>query len=282
MVGVDRKLLGQNDLINRLRYVFRGTPFTREQLFKVLRGARQRELLDDDTLQMMERATVVSDLQVDQVMVARAQMVTVDSSHTLDETLPVIIDSAHSRFPVTGGDRDTVLGILLAKDLLRHLREDGSPNLPWDRLLRPAVFIPESKRLNVLLQEFRASRNHMAVVVDEYGGVIGLVTIEDVLEQIVGEIEDEHDVDEGVSMVLRRGADHCVVKAKMPISSFNQLFEATLDQLEFDTLGGLVTAKLGHLPTRGETVEFPGLRIEVLSADIRRPRLLRITRLQVA
>ena len=177
-------------VISRLWLFLRGVPLSREQLFNVLRQAHHRELLDDDTLLMMERVAAVSDLQVDQVMVARAQMVTVDSSQTLDELLPVIIESAHSRFPVTGGDRDTVLGILLAKDLLRHLRENGDHNLPWESLLRPAVFIPETKRLNVLLQEFRASRNHMAIVVDEYGGVVGLVTIEDVLEQIVGDIED--------------------------------------------------------------------------------------------
>lgn len=170
-------------VISRLWLFLRGVPLSREQLFNVLRQAHHRELLDDDTLLMMERVAAVSDLQVDQVMVARAQMVTVDSSQTLDELLPVIIESAHSRFPVTGGDRDTVLGILLAKDLLRHLRENGDHNLPWERLLRPAVFIPESKRLNVLLQEFRASRNHMAIVVDEYGGVVGLITIEDVLNR---------------------------------------------------------------------------------------------------
>ena len=265
-------------VISRLWLFLRGAPLSREQLFNVLRQAHHRELLDDDTLLMMERVAVVSDLQVDQVMVARAQMVTVDSSRTMDELLPVIIESAHSRFPVTGGDRDTVLGILLAKDLLRHLRENGDHNLPWESLLRPAVFIPESKRLNVLLQEFRASRNHMAIVVDEYGGVVGLVTIEDVLEQIVGDIEDEHDVDEGAGMVLRRGTDYCVVKAMMPISSFNQIFDTALNPLEFDTLGGLVTSELGHLPARGESVDLPGIHGAVRSADSRLPRLLRVTR----
>ena len=265
-------------VISRLWLFLRGVPLSREQLFDVLRQAHHRELLDDDTLLMMERVAVVSDLQVDQVMVARAQMVTVDSSRTMDDLLPVIIESAHSRFPVTGGDRDTVLGILLAKDLLRHLRENGDHNLPWESLLRPAVFIPESKRLNVLLQEFRASRNHMAIVVDEYGGVVGLVTIEDVLEQIVGDIEDEHDVDEGAGMVLRRGTDYCVVKAMMPISSFNQTFDTELNPLEFDTLGGLVTYELGHLPARGESVDLLGIHVEVLSADSRLPRLLRVTR----
>ena len=228
---------------------------------------------------MMEGVTRVTDLKVEQVMVARAQMVTVDVSQALDDILPVMIASAHSRFPVTDGDRDTIIGILLAKDVLRHMQESDIARLPWERLLRAAVFIPESKRLNVLLQEFRRRRNHMAFVVDEYGGVTGLVTIEDVLEQIVGEIEDEHDFDEGAAMVLRQSADHLVVKATLPVSRFNQLVKTALDETEFDTLGGAVTDQLGHVPQRGETVEFEGHEVEVLSADARQARLLRVARL---
>jgi magnesium and cobalt transporter len=166
---------------------------------------------------------------------------------------------------------------LLAKDLLHQLQSNGGDALPWATLLRPAVFIPESKRLNVLLQEFRDSRNHMAIVVDEYGGVVGLITIEDVLEQIVGNIEDEHDVDGAVGMVLRRGSDFCVIKAMLPIDSFNHLFGLNLDPLEYDTMGGLVTGALGHVPSRGEIIKVEGITAEVLSADSRRPRLLRIT-----
>jgi magnesium and cobalt transporter len=226
---------------------------------------------------MMRRVVEVSDLQVEQVMVSRGQMVTVDSRQTLDDVLPVITESAHSRFPVTDGDKDGVIGILLAKDLLHQLQSNGGDALPWATLLRPAVFIPESKRLNVLLQEFRDSRNHMAIVVDEYGGVVGLITIEDVLEQIVGNIEDEHDVDGAVGMVLRRGSDFCVIKAMLPIESFNHLFGLDLDPLEYDTMGGLVTGALGHVPRRGETIKVEGITAEVLSADSRRPRLLRIT-----
>ena len=267
----------RGNVLQRLGHLLRGIPFTRSQLFTTLREARQRNLLDDDTLQMMRRVVEVSDLQVEQVMVSRGQMVTVDSRQTLDDVLPVITESAHSRFPVTDGDKDGVIGILLAKDLLHQLQSNGGDALPWATLLRPAVFIPESKRLNVLLQEFRDSRNHMAIVVDEYGGVVGLITIEDVLEQIVGNIEDEHDVDGAVGMVLRRGSDFCVIKAMLPIDSFNYLFGLDLDPLEYDTMGGLVTGALGHVPCRGEIIKVEGITAEVLSADSRRPRLLRIT-----
>jgi magnesium and cobalt transporter len=267
-------LLGS--LFNRLAYFLRPIPVTREQLFDVLRRARKRDLLDEDALPMMHRIMQVSELQVEHVMVARAQMVTIDSSETIEEILPTIIDSAHSRFPVIDGDRDQILGILLAKDLLRYRSDSEKDRQSWEKLVRPAVFIPESKRLNVLLQEFRDSRNHMAIVVDEYGGVIGLVTIEDVLEQIVGEIEDETDVDEESKMVLRRDENDWVIKAELPISSFNHLFETDLNDRDVDTVGGIVTNELGHVPKRGERVVLAGHEVEVLSADGRRARLLRI------
>ena len=171
-----------------IRYRLRGIPHTREHLFSTLGVARDADLIDEDTLQMMRRVIEVSDLQVEQVMISRGQMVTVDVEQTLEEVLPVITESAHSRFPVTDGDKDGVVGILLAKDLLHRQQQSAGHGLPWAALLRPAVFIPESKRLNVLLQEFRDSRNHMAIVVNEYGSVVGLITIEDVLEQIVGSV----------------------------------------------------------------------------------------------
>ncbi len=262
----------------RLAYLVTRLPKTRDQLFGLMREARVAELVDDDTLQMMERVVEVSDLQVEQVMVSRGQMITVDVNQNLSELLPIITDSAHSRFPVTDGDKDAVVGILLAKDLLRQPESENNDTRPWATLLRPAVFIPESKRLNVLLQEFRDSRNHMAIVVNEYGSVVGLITIEDVLEQIVGNIEDEHDIDGAAGMVLRHGSDFCVVKAMLPVESFNQLFDVDLDPLEFDTMGGLVTSAFGHVPRRGETIEFGEFLAEVLRADSRRPRLLRITR----
>jgi len=263
-------------LFSRLAYFLRPIPVTREQLFDVLWRARKRDLLDEDALPMMQRIMQVSELQVEQVMVARAQMVTIDSSQTTEEILPTIIDSAHSRFPVIDGDRDQILGILLAKDLLRYRSDREGDRLSWEKLVRPAVFIPESKRLNVLLQEFRDSRNHMAIVVDEYGGVIGLVTIEDVLEQIVGEIEDETDIDEENKLVLRRDESDWVIKAELPISSFNHLFGADLSDLDMDTVGGMVTDELGHVPKRGERVVLAGHEVEVLSADGRRARLLRV------
>ena len=266
----------RGSLFSRLVYFLRPIPVTREQLFDVLWRARKRDLLDEDALPMMQRIMQVSELQVEQVMVARAQMVTIDSSQTTEEILPTIIDSAHSRFPVIDGDRDQILGILLAKDLLRYRSDREGDRLSWEKLVRPAVFIPESKRLNVLLQEFRDSRNHMAIVVDEYGGVIGLVTIEDVLEQIVGEIEDETDIDEESKMVLRRDESDWVIKAELPISSFNHLFGADLSDLDMDTVGGMVTDELGHVPKRGERVVLAGHEVEVLSADGRRARLLRV------
>ena len=266
----------RGSLFSRLAYFLRPIPFTREQLFDVLWRARKRDLLDEDALPMMQRIMQVSELQVEQVMVARAQMVTIDSSQTIEEILPTIIDSAHSRFPVIDGDRDQILGILLAKDLLRYRSDREEDRLSWEKLVRPAVFIPESKRLNVLLQEFRNSRNHMAIVVDEYGGVVGLVTIEDVLEQIVGEIEDETDIDEESKMVMRRDESDWVIKAELPISSFNHLFGADLSDLDMDTVGGMVTDELGHVPKRGERVVLAGHEVEVLSADGRRARLLRV------
>ena len=266
----------RGSLFSRLAYFLRPIPVTREQLFDVLRRARKRDLLDEDALPMMQRIMQVSELQVEQVMVARAQMVTIDSSQTTEEILPTIIDSAHSRFPVIDGDRDQILGILLAKDLLRYRSDREEDRLSWEKLVRPAVFIPESKRLNVLLQEFRNSRNHMAIVVDEYGGVIGLVTIEDVLEQIVGEIEDETDIDEENILLLRRDESEWVIKAELPISSFNHLFGADLSDLDMDTVGGMVTDELGHVPKRGERVVLAGHEVEVLSADGRRARLLRV------
>lgn len=265
-----------NSIWQKFLYYIRRVPFNRNQLFATLIEARHRDLLNEDTLQMMLRVVEVSDLQVEQVMVSRGQMVTVDVNQKLDDILTIITESAHSRFPVTDGDKDGVVGILLAKDLLHQQQRKEGEGIPWATLLRSPIFIPESKRLNVLLQEFRDSRNHMAIVVNEYGSVVGLITIEDVLEQIVGNIEDEHDLDGTTGMVLRRGADFCVIKAILPVESFNKLFNVFLDHLEYDTMGGLVTGALGHVPRRGEVIELDEISVEVLSADSRLPRLLRI------
>jgi magnesium and cobalt transporter len=208
----------------------------------------------------------------------------VDFSLGPDAFLPVIIESGHSRFPVIDGDKDRVIGILLAKDLLRYLQLDKKKRARFNLrdMLRPAVFVPEAKRLNVLLREFKASRNHMAIVVDEYGGVSGLVTIEDVIEQIVGEIKDEYDIDAEDITILERGDGEFVVKALTPLDEFNTRFATRLAQGEIDTVGGLVMARFGHVPRRGERLDLDGLRFEVLRADSRRVILLKVTRLAPA
>ena len=259
-------------------------PQDREQLTALLRDAEQRNLLDAGALAMIEGVLNVSDMQVRDVMVPRSQMVVVKEDDSPESILSVVVESAHSRFPVIGDTRDEVVGILLAKDLLTYFGQraarcgDDEPRFNLRDLMRPAVFIPESKRLNVLLKEFRASRNHMAIVVDEYGGVAGLVTIEDVLEQIVGEIDDEHDVTEG-GLIRKRTETQYTVKALTPIEDFNAYFGTAFSDEDFDTIGGLVVHAMGHLPRRGESITLEGLRFTVLRADNRRVHLLRVDRI---
>lgn len=247
------------------------------ELIEVLKNARERALIDTEALTMMEGVLQVSDLQARDIMIPRAQMVVVNRDDPLDAVLPVVTESAHSRFPVIGDDRDEVTGILLAKDLLQYCGE-SAPRFNLRDILRSAVFVPESKRLNVLLKEFRLSRNHMAIVVDEYGAAAGLVTIEDVLEQIVGEIEDEYDFDEG-AFILKRGPNEFTAKGHTDIDEFNDFFQAELSSEDFDTIGGLVTHELGHLPSRGESVAIDGYRFRVVRADSRKIRLLHVERL---
>src|SRR5690606_21574219 len=225
--------------LERITQAFVHEPRNREELLEVLQDAHENHLLDRQALSIVEGAIQVADLQVRDIMVPRSQMVSIRAEQTPREFLPMIIEAAHSRYPVIGEGPDDVLGILLAKDLLPLMLQD--PDQPFDirPLLRPATFVPESKRLNVLLKEFRSSRNHMALVVDEYGGVDGLVTIEDVLEQIVGEIVDEHDIEDQI-YILRHGERHFTVKALTPIEEFNEYFEADFSDEEFDTIGGLV------------------------------------------
>jgi magnesium and cobalt transporter len=263
--------------LERISQAFVAEPEDLDQLVEMLRRAQARGLLGADELEMIEGVLQVSELRVRDVMIPRAQMVVVPVDAELKEMLPIIVESAHSRFPVVGESRDEVEGILLAKDLLRYFADGSEAEFDIDDVLRPATLIPESKRLNVLLREFRKSRNHMAIVVDEYGGVAGLVTIEDVLEQIVGEITDEHDIEEG-SYVVERGPGHYTVKALTPIEDFNEALGTDLSDEEFDTIGGLVVHRFGHLPKRGETVEFGGLRFTVLRADNRRVHLLEVER----
>jgi magnesium and cobalt transporter len=266
----------QRSWLERLGLAFSGEPQDREQLVELLRDAQRRNLLDIDALAMIEGVLQVSEMQVRDIMVPRSQMVVVERDVPPEEFLPVIIESAHSRFPVIGESRDEVIGILLAKDLLAYFSAGRKGAFQVRDVLRPAVFIPESKRLNVLLKEFRASRNHMAIVVDEYGGVSGLVTIEDVLEQIVGEIEDEHDVEEE-NYIIKHSDISYTVKAITPIEEFNKQFGTDFSDEEFDTIGGLVVHDFGRLPKRGEGMNLGRLRLRVLRADNRRLHLLRVT-----
>ena len=262
--------------IKKLIRLVGGEPQNRVQLLELLGEAKRRAILDPESLAMIEGVLQVSELRVRDIMIPRAQMVVVRRGEPLDGILPVVTESAHSRFPVIGEERSEVVGLLLAKDLLAYCAGDADPRRFNVRdVLRPAVFVPESKRLDVLLKEFRSSRNHMAIVVDEYGNAAGLVTIEDVLEQIVGEIEDEHDFDEGVPIFKRSDAEY-TLKAHATIDEFNEYFGADLSAAELDTIGGLVTRFLGHVPKRGETVDIGHFRFQVTRADSRRVHLLNL------
>ena len=261
--------------VERLSNALLREPKDREQLVELLRDAQRRNLLDAEALGMIESVLQVGEMQVRDIMIPRAQMVVVNRDVTPDVVLPMIIESGHSRFPVISDNRDEVVGILLAKDLLRY-RFDTDANFDIKDVMRPAVFIPESKRLNVLLKEFRASRNHLAIVVDEYGGVAGMVTIEDVLEQIVGEIEDEHDIDED-AYIRKRNETSYILKALTPVEHFNEYFGADFSDEEFDTIGGCVTQAFGHMPKRGESVSLGNFEFKVLRADNRRVHILALT-----
>lgn len=267
---------GSRSWLERLSVALLGEPKDREQLVNLLRDAQQRDLLDPDALGMIEGVLQVSEMQVRDVMVPRAQMVVVERDAGLRDILPVATESAHSRFPVIGDSRDEIAGVLLAKDLLTYFGPEGEKSFNVRNILRPAVFIPESKRLNILLKEFRASRNHMAIVVDEYGGVAGLVTIEDVLEQIVGEIVDEHDIEED-AYIKKHNDNVFAVKALTPVDEFNAYFNSNFSDEEFDTIGGVVMQRFGRLPRRGEAISIDRFRFKVLSADSRRIHLLQVT-----
>ena len=269
----------QRSWVDRLSQALLGEPKDREQLIALLRDAQGRGLFDADAQAMIEGVLQVADMQVRDIMIPRSQRVVVNRDADPEELIAVAIESGHSRFPVIGDSRDEVVGVLLAKDLLRYSCKRDPEPFSVRELLRPAVFVPESKRLNVLLKEFRASRNHLAVVVDEYGGVAGMVTIEDVLERIVGEIEDEHDIDE--ETFIRKYSDvNFTVKALTPIEDFNEYFGTEFSDEEFDTIGGLVTHKLGRLPKRGETIIIENMSFKILNADNRRIRLMKVTLLR--
>jgi magnesium and cobalt transporter len=255
-------------LLERLSALILREPGDRGELTRLLRSAYSRNLLDADALSIIEGALTVSEMQVRDIMIPRAQVDFIDIHEPVEKFNPQVMATAHSRFPVIDQNRDDVIGILLAKDLLRHF--SGEENFNVREMLRPAVFVPEAKRLNVLLREFRASRNHMAIVVDEYGGMAGLVTIEDVLEQIVGDIEDEYDFDEASDNIIPEPNGRWRVKALTQIADFNAAMGTHFPDETADTVGGLVIAHLGRLPKRGETVTIEALRFQVLRADSRR------------
>ncbi|MBT8420457.1 MAG: CBS domain-containing protein [Gammaproteobacteria bacterium] len=266
---------GGQSWLERLGDALLAKPRDQEQLISVLRDAENRNLLDAETLGMIEGVLQVTELQVRHIMVPRAQMVVVEGERSPEEFISIITDSAHSRFPIIGDNRDEIQGILLAKDLLNYFSRNDRGKFNIRDIMRPAIFIPESKRLNVLLREFRENRNHMAIVVDEYGGISGLVTIEDVLEQIVGEIDDEHDVDD--AWYIRPQSDQeYIIKALTPIEEFNEYFHTNFSDREFDTIGGVVVSTFGYLPRRGEARDVEGFTFTVFQTSKRRVSLFKL------
>ncbi|TAN47601.1 MAG: CBS domain-containing protein [Methylococcaceae bacterium] len=259
--------------IERFAQYLVGEPKDRKDLMDVLRDAQKRHLIDPEALTMIEGVLQMSELRVRDIMIPRAQMVVVPQDAELETLFPLLIETAHSRYPVIGEDRAEVVGVLLVKDLLAQVLRN--PGILARSLMRQAQFVPESKRLNVLLREFRSTRNHMAIVVDEYGAAAGLVTIEDVLEQIVGDIVDEYDFD-NEDYIRRRGTNEYTVKALMPVEDFNDYFSADLPDDEFDTIGGLIVHQAARVPKRGDKVSLGRFRFEVLRADNRRCHLLRL------
>lgn len=275
----DRSRNRLRNCIDRIVSFFSKQPRDREALIEILRNSEGRNLLDPDALAMIEGALHVSDMQVRDIMIPRVQMIVIKNNSEPKNILPIVLESGHSRFPVIGNDANEVLGILLAKDLLNYFADDKQGKFNIKDLMRSAVFVPESKRLNVLLREFRSSRNHMAIVVDEYSCVSGLVTIEDVIEEIVGNIQDEHDIEEE-EHIIPYGRHRYTVSAMTPIDEFNDYFNISLSDAEYDTIGGLILNAFGHVPNRGELLEFEGFNVKILRADKRRIYLMRMTRLE--
>ncbi len=258
--------------LKRLSSALGKNPKTREELLDLLRDI-QHDLLDPDSLRMIEGVLQVSQMTVSEIMLPRAEMVVVQKDSAYEQILPIAIKSGHSRIPVIGENKDEVIGILMVKDLLIFSLESDDSKFSLKDILRPAVFVPENKRLGMLLNEFRKNRNHIAIVVDEYGGVTGLVSIEDILEQIVGDIEDEHDVEKDV--YIRQHKDNTYsIKAFTPIAEFNRFFGTSLKDDEYDTIGGLVLQGFGHLPKRGETINVEEIPFKVLRANNRRIQVL--------
>ncbi len=259
--------------IDRIGQMLSGDPQDKEDLLEILRDAQKKHLLDADALLMIEGVLQVNEMRARDIMIPRVQMVVVPKDAELETIIPQVLEFGHSRYPVIDGDKSKVVGILMAKDLLAYALQ--KKDVKVEEIMRPVSVVPESKRLNVLLKEFRTERHHMAIVVDEYGMAAGLVTIEDILEQIVGEIEDEHDADEE-SYVQQKKESEYIIKALMPIEEFNEYFEADLDEEECDTIGGFIVHQLEHLPKKGEKLEYESFRFEVIRADNRRVHLLKL------
>jgi len=271
----DKEVKTQRSWIERLGQALQGELKDRDQLMAVLNEAHKNNIIDHEAFSMIDGAMQVAEMQVRDIMLPRSQMIVLEMDSTEEELMDTVVVSAHSRFPVVGDSKDEIVGILLAKDLLPHLVNNSSEKLKVRDVLRPAVFIPESKRLNVLLKEFRSTRNHIAIVVDEYGGVAGMVTIEDVLEQIVGEIEDEHDFDED-TFIYEHAESRATVKAITPIDDFNEHFKTKFSDNEFDTIGGIVMQAFSRVPKRGETIVIENFEFKVLRSTNRRINLLEV------
>jgi hemolysin (HlyC) family protein len=266
---------GERSWLEKIGQLFSSEPRNTKDLADVLGVAAENEVIDEDAHSIMEGAMQVADMQARDIMIPRAQMVVIKNECSLEEILPQITRSAHSRYPVVGESTDDILGILLAKDLLPQILNNDHSSFKVESLLRPTVVVPESKRLNVLLREFRENRNHMAIVIDEYGGVAGLVTIEDVLEEIVGEIEDETDA-EADRFIRKISDEDFFIKALTPIDDFNNYFETRFSDEEFDTIGGLVMQSLGHMPSRNEVAVIDKFEFKVINADQRKIHSLRM------
>lgn len=264
-------------LFKKFRHMFFDTIETRDELIELLADAKERDILDMDAYLMLEGVLSVSDMQARDIMIPRTQMVMIERDDPIESFLPDVLESGHSRFPVVGDDKDKIIGILMAKDLLNFVVHKDKSFSIRDHL-RPAVFVPESKRLNVLLKEFRSNRNHMAIVVDEYGGISGLITIEDILEEIVGEIVDEHDIDNEDATIRKQDEDHYAVDALTKIEDFNEFFDAKFSDDEYDTIGGLMMQAFGHMPKKGEHTTIEDFLFEVMEADDRRIHRLRVKR----
>jgi magnesium and cobalt transporter len=270
---------GEKSWISKFAVLFSSEPRNRKDLQEILAIAVENEIIDGDARSIMEGAMEVSDMQARDIMIPRTQMVVIKADSSLEEILPHIVRTAHSRYPVVGDSLDDIYGILLAKDLLPQILNKDQSEFNITELLRPSVVVPESKRLNVLLREFRENRNHMAIVIDEYGGVAGLVTIEDVLEEIVGDIEDETDA-ETDQFIRKITDDDFFIKALTPIEDFNEYFGTDFSDDDFDTIGGLVIQALGHMPTRNETATIDKFEFQVINADQRKIHSLRVRPLQ--